>query len=32
MDVEGASSDSGSKVIQWDFNGNANQIWFLEPA
>ncbi|HEY7418426.1 MAG TPA: RICIN domain-containing protein, partial [Ktedonobacteraceae bacterium] len=31
MDVNGASTTPGSKVIQWPSNGGANQQWNLVP-
>ena len=27
LDVEGANSDRGTRVITFDFNGDANQQW-----
>lgn len=30
LDAEGASSSSGTNIIQWHYNGGANQMWIIE--
>jgi hypothetical protein len=30
LDVSGASYNDGASIIQWPFNGSANQLWDLE--
>lgn len=32
LDVNGASTSTGAKVIQWNGNGGANQQWSLVPV
>jgi hypothetical protein len=29
LDVEGQDDDNGTPVIQFDFNGGRNQIWYF---
>jgi hypothetical protein len=31
-DVSAASGDNGTPIIQWDYTGNSNQQWLLDPA
>lgn len=32
LDVEGQSHADGAKLIQWTYNGGANQHWRVEPV
>jgi hypothetical protein len=32
MDVSGASTSNGAQVIQWTWNGQHNQDWFVVPT
>jgi hypothetical protein len=31
LDVAGNKDHNGGKVHQWDFNGQANQVWIIQP-
>ncbi|WP_129020976.1 RICIN domain-containing protein [Edaphocola flava] len=32
LDVEGASYANGARIIQWTFNGNNNQKWYIRNS
>lgn len=32
IDVHGAECKNGAHIIQWDYNGNENQIWVIEQV
>ena len=32
MDVYGAECKNEAHVVQWEFNGNNNQIWVIEQV
>ena len=32
LDVAGGDSKNEAHIIQWDYNGNKNQIWFIEKC
>lgn len=32
LDVFEGKAKKGQAVIQWDYNGNKNQMWYIEPA
>jgi len=32
LDVNGAECKNEAHIIQWDYNGNNNQIWVIEQA
>lgn len=32
VDVSGGQCDNEAEIIQWDFNGNANQTWHIEKC
>ncbi len=31
LDVCEGKAQNGTKIIQWDYNGHKNQVWFLDP-
>lgn len=31
LDAEGGSSQPGTNLIQWDYNGGENQMWIIKP-
>lgn len=32
LDVSGANTREGAKIIVWPQHGNENQIWYSDPA
>ena len=32
LDVYEGSTDDGTPIIQWEFNGNTNQKWIIIPS
>jgi hypothetical protein len=31
VDVSGCSTDNETEIIQWDFSGQTNQVWYFVP-
>lgn len=32
LDVNEGKAVNEQKIIQWDYNGNKNQIWYIQPC
>lgn len=32
LDVCEGKAAKGTPIIQWDYNGEKNQVWFIRPA
>lgn len=32
VDVSGSTTENRPEIVQWEFHGNDNQLWYIEKA